>query len=344
VGRVGERPDRQHHGERRAHPGPSLVACTVPPWRSTMWRTIESPRPRPPCCRVMVLSAWRNRSKAESRSSARDPRPIVTRHRGAAASAVAKSILVTRRVNRPARIEADTNRLPAKSWRTFLSNAVKSRRGGRRGRGRRAARPPPPHPPPPPPPPHPPPPPPPHPPTVVDTGDGSRPSRAAHLRPVPPGRQHHHLAARRSRASALDRAPPSSSATAHRAGDDDGPGRTTSPDAADRRPLSDAPHGGPRLRRARAKICWRACACSCGRHPDTRELVTVILQSPGAEVSRADSTDEARPAERAGARRRRDDLAMPARDGDRLLAPLHGRDWRGGGDDRADGPRAAGGS
>src|SRR5207247_5637700 len=60
--------------------------------------------------------------------------------------------------------------------------------------------------------------------------------------------------------------------------------------------------------------------------PDTRELVTVILQRAGAEVSGAGSTDEAlRRADERAPEVVVSDLAMPARDGFALLRALHGR-------------------
>ena len=60
--------------------------------------------------------------------------------------------------------------------------------------------------------------------------------------------------------------------------------------------------------------------------PDTRELVTVILQRAGADVAGAGSTDEAlRHAEQRAPDVVVSDLAMPARDGYALLRALHGR-------------------
>ena len=67
-------------------PGPRLSACTVPPCSSTRWRTMASPRPRPPCARVLVLSACRKRSNTWGRNSGSMPLPssatLRVRHEG----------------------------------------------------------------------------------------------------------------------------------------------------------------------------------------------------------------------------------------------------------------------
>ncbi len=57
-------------------PAPSLSARTVPPCSSTRWRTMASPRPRPPWCRVGELSACQKRSKTWGRTSGARPRPV----------------------------------------------------------------------------------------------------------------------------------------------------------------------------------------------------------------------------------------------------------------------------
>ena len=45
------------------NPSPALDASMLPPWSSTRCRVIARPRPSPFWVRVLVLSAWRNRSK-----------------------------------------------------------------------------------------------------------------------------------------------------------------------------------------------------------------------------------------------------------------------------------------
>ena len=44
-------------------PIPALSARMTPPCNSTRWRAMLSPRPRPPCVRVVPASAWRKASK-----------------------------------------------------------------------------------------------------------------------------------------------------------------------------------------------------------------------------------------------------------------------------------------
>ena len=44
-------------------PSPSLATRTVPPCSSTIWRTMESPSPNPPCGRFVPLFSCRKRSK-----------------------------------------------------------------------------------------------------------------------------------------------------------------------------------------------------------------------------------------------------------------------------------------
>src|SRR5438067_8936 len=57
---------------------PSDSARTVPPCTSTRWRTMASPRPRPPWERVLELSACQNRSKTWSSASRAIPTPVST--------------------------------------------------------------------------------------------------------------------------------------------------------------------------------------------------------------------------------------------------------------------------
>ncbi len=93
-------------------------------------------------------------------------------------------------------------------------------------------------------------------------------------------------------------------------------------------PLSDAPRGGARMATAPAAddLLAGVRVLVVDDDPDTRELVTVILQRAGAEVSGAGSTDEAlRRADERAPEVVVSDLAMPARDGFALLRALHGR-------------------
>ena len=57
-------------------PSPALSAATVPPCNSTMCRTMVRPMPSPPCERVLLLSAWRKRSKTYGRNSRSIPAPL----------------------------------------------------------------------------------------------------------------------------------------------------------------------------------------------------------------------------------------------------------------------------
>ena len=57
-------------------PTPGLLAATRPPCRSTSWRTMARPIPRPPCRRVVELSAWRKRSNTCGRTSGSMPMPV----------------------------------------------------------------------------------------------------------------------------------------------------------------------------------------------------------------------------------------------------------------------------
>ena len=57
-------------------PSPGLLARTVPPCSSTSCLTIASPRPSPPCRRVVLESACRKRSKTWGRNSGLIPMPV----------------------------------------------------------------------------------------------------------------------------------------------------------------------------------------------------------------------------------------------------------------------------
>src|SRR5437867_798003 len=232
---------------------------------------------------------------------------------GAAASAVAKSIVVTRRVepNLP-RIEADANRLQ-QVVANLVSNAVKFTPAGGRvevavARAGDAIRL-----------------------SVADTGDGLQPEVAPHIfdrfrqADSTITRQHGGLGLGLSIVRHIvERHGGTVQATS------DGPGRGSTftvmlPISG---PLSDAPRGSARMATAPAAddLLAGVRVLVVDDDPDTRELVTVILQRAGAEVSGAGSTDEA--LRRADERAHEvvvSDLAMPARDGFALLRALHGR-------------------
>src|SRR5881628_3733857 len=232
---------------------------------------------------------------------------------GAAASAVAKSIVVSRRVepNLP-RIEADVNRLQ-QVVANLVSNAVKFTPAGGRvevavARAGDAIRL-----------------------SVADTGDGLQPEVAPHIfdrfrqADSTITRQHGGLGLGLSIVRHIvERHGGTVQATS------DGPGRGSTftvmlPISG---PLSDAPRGGARMATAPAAddLLAGVRVLVVDDDPDTRELVTVILQSAGAEVSGAGSTDEAlRRADERAPEVVVSDLAMPARDGFALLRALHGR-------------------
>ena len=62
--------------KRAPCPRPALSASTRPPCSSRMWRTMASPRPRPPWRRVLELSACRKRSNRCGRNSGVMPCPV----------------------------------------------------------------------------------------------------------------------------------------------------------------------------------------------------------------------------------------------------------------------------
>src|SRR5438094_276857 len=57
-------------------PSPRLAASTLPPCSSTSFRTIASPMPRPPCARLLELSACRKRWNSSSRNAGAMPWPL----------------------------------------------------------------------------------------------------------------------------------------------------------------------------------------------------------------------------------------------------------------------------
>jgi PAS domain S-box-containing protein len=236
---------------------------------------------------------------------------------GAAASALAKPIIVTRQVEPDLpRIEADANRLQ-QVVANLLSNAVKFTPAGGRvevgvarvGDDLRL--------------------------TVADTGDGLAPEVAPHI--FDRFRQADSTITRQYGGLGLglsivrhivERHGGTVQATS------EGPGRGTTftvtlPIGG---PLSDAPIGlartpGPAAEDSLADVR----VLVVDDDPDTRELVTEILKAAGAEVSAAGSTDEAlRRADEGAPDVLVSDLAMPARDGYALLRALHGRGMAGG--------------
>jgi len=235
----------------------------------------------------------------------------------AAASALAKSITVTREVEPDLpRIEADANRLQ-QVVANLLSNAVKFTPAGgrvevsvaRTGDDLRL--------------------------TVADTGDGLAPEVAPHI--FDRFRQADSTITRQYGGLGLglsivrhivERHGGTVQATS------DGPGRGTTftvtlPIGG---PLSDAPIGVARTPSPAAEDSLAGVrVLVVDDDLDTREMVTEILKAAGAEVSAAGSTDEAlRRADDGAPDVLVSDLAMPTRDGYALLRALHGRGMAGG--------------
>src|SRR5438094_7677776 len=236
---------------------------------------------------------------------------------GAAASTLAKSIIVTRQVEPDLpRIEADANRLQ-QVVANLLSNAVKFTPAGgrvevgvaRAGDDLRL--------------------------TVADTGDGLAPEVAPHI--FDRFRQADSTITRQYGGLGLglsivrhivERHGGTVQATS------DGPGRGSTftvmlPIGG---PLSDAPIGAARTPSPAAEDSLAGVrVLVVDDEPDTREMVTEILKAAGAEVLAAGSTDEAlRRADEGAPDVLVSDLAMPARDGYALLRALHGRGMAGG--------------
>jgi signal transduction histidine kinase len=91
-------------------------------------------------------------------------------------------------------------------------------------------------------------------------------------------------------------------------------------------PLSDAPSAARTPAPAAKDLLAGVRVLVVADDPDTREMVTVILQRAGADAAGAGSTDEAlRRADEGAPDVVVSDLAMPARDGYALLRALHAR-------------------
>jgi PAS domain S-box-containing protein len=231
---------------------------------------------------------------------------------GAAASALAKSIAVTRQVEPDLpRIEADANRLQ-QVVANLLSNAVKFTPAGgrvdvgvaRAGDNLRL--------------------------TVADTGDGLAPEVAPHI--FDRFRQADSTITRQYGGlglglSIVRHIVERHGGTVQATSDGPGHGTTFTVTLPIGGPLSDAPVGVARTPSPAAEDSLAGVrVLVVDDDPDTRELVTEILKAAGAEVSAAGSTDEAlRRADEGAPDVLVSDLAMPARDGYALLRALHGR-------------------
>ena len=236
---------------------------------------------------------------------------------GAAVSALAKSITVTRQVEPDLpRIEADANRLQ-QVVANLLSNAVKFTPAGgrvdvgvaRAGDNLRL--------------------------TVADTGDGLAPEVAPHI--FDRFRQADSTITRQYGGlglglSIVRHIVERHGGTVQATSDGPGHGTTFTVTLPIGGPLSDAPVGVARTPSPAAEDSLAGVqVLVVDDDPDTRELVTEILKAAGAEVSAAGSTDEAlRRADEGAPDVLVSDLAMPARDGYALLRALHGRGLAGG--------------
>jgi len=236
---------------------------------------------------------------------------------GAAASTLAKSIIVTRQVEPDLpRIEADANRLQ-QVVANLLSNAVKFTPAGgrvevgvaRAGDDLRL--------------------------TVADTGDGLAPEVAPHI--FDRFRQADSTITRQYGGlglglSIVRHIVERHGGTVQATSEGPGHGTTFTVTLPIGGPLSDAPIGAARTPSPAAEDSLAGVrVLVVDDEPDTREMVTEILKAAGAEVSAAGSTDEAlRRADEGAPDVLVSDLAMPARDGYALLRALHGRGMAGG--------------
>src|SRR5882724_8836403 len=231
---------------------------------------------------------------------------------GAAASTLAKSIIVSRQVEPDLpRIEADANRLQ-QVVANLLSNAVKFTPAGgrvevgvaRAGDDLRL--------------------------TVADTGDGLAPEVAPHI--FDRFRQADSTITRQYGGlglglSIVRHIVEGHGGTVQATSEGPGHGTTFTVTLPIGGPLSDAPIGAARTPSPAAEDSLAGVrVLVVDDEPDTREMVTEILKAAGAEVSAAGSTDEAlRRADEGAPDVLVSDLAMPARDGYALLRALHGR-------------------
>ena len=236
---------------------------------------------------------------------------------GAAASTLAKSIIVTRQVEPDLpRIEADANRLQ-QVVANLLSNAVKFTPAGgrvevgvaRAGDDLRL--------------------------TVADTGDGLAPEVAPHI--FDRFRQADSTITRQYGGlglglSIVRHIVERHGGTVQATSEGPGHGTTFTVTLPIGGPLSDAPIGVARTPSPAAEDSLAGVrVLVVDDEPDTREMVTEILKAAGAEVLAAGSTDEAlRRADEGAPDVLVSDLAMPARDGYALLRALHGRGMAGG--------------